>query len=184
VSVALLSCLQHNWYYLVIVLPAFAAAAAICAVFVSDWRVGLGRLVAAGTAVIVLLNLGIPSYRIFHNDYRRRYAPAVTYLKENRGPDDLVIGSGEIAFDLGFDSRVSDDCRLGYLSGRRAKYVVLEGQYYRYWLPWLSVHEPASAHYIKKLLDEDYDIAYDQKNGFGSVGVSDLPYRIYKRKNK
>ena len=183
-SFTLLSCLQDNWYYLVYVLPAFAAAVAICAVFAWERHFAFGRLVAAGITVTVLLNLGIPGFRILHNDYRGRYAAAMKYLKQNAGAGDLIIGSGEMAFDLGFDGRVVDDCRLGFLSGRTPEYIVLEGQYYRFWLPWLSVHEPKTIQYIKKVLDERYEIAYDQRRDrFVTIGTSDLPYRIYKRKS-
>jgi 4-amino-4-deoxy-L-arabinose transferase-like glycosyltransferase len=179
----LLSCLQDNWYYLVYILPAFAVAVAFCA----DWAlrrhtVNIHILLAAA-AVIVDLNLMPVGFRILHNDYHGRYGAAVEYLKNNSHANDLIMGSGELAFELGFDGRVVDDCRLGFLSGRRPEYIVLEAQYYRFWFPSLAAHEQQAYAYVSETLANNYEVVYDQKrDSFSSFGSSDAPYRIFRRK--
>jgi hypothetical protein len=183
IDYTLLSCLQDNWYYLVYILPALSAAVAMSA----HWLWQRGSWARAVTALGILsifgLNTAVISYRIFHNDYRNRYARAVVYLARHVAPDSLIVGSGELAFDLGFDGRVVDDCRIGYTSSRRPDYIVLEAQYYLFWFPWLARSEPETMKYIRHLLKEDYEKVYDQaKDSFQARGSSDLPYVIYKRK--
>jgi hypothetical protein len=141
--------------------------------------------VAAGLiiAAICVMNTGVIGIRLFHNDYRNRYARAVDYLARHAPSDALIVGSGELAFALGFDGRVLDDCRLGYTSGRRPDYIVLEAHYSQFWFSWMAGHEPETMAYIRKLLKEDYELVYDQhSDSFRSLGYSDLPYMIYKRK--
>ena len=183
ISFALLSCLQPNWYYLVYTLPAFSAALALCVVALLQNRSGWSRAVLAGVAGAVILNLAPPIFRIVHNNSRYRFDAAIAFLKNNAGPGDLIVGSGELAFGLGFDGRVVDDCRLGFATGRRPQFIVLEGQYYAQWIPWLTIAEPKVGRFIKKLLDEEYKIVYDQRHDrFSTIGTSDLPYLIYRRK--
>jgi 4-amino-4-deoxy-L-arabinose transferase-like glycosyltransferase len=180
----LLSCLQDNWYYLVYILPAFSAAVAITLMWL--WQRGWRTRIVAGLAVaaILTLNIGVIGFRIFHNDYRHRYEPVVAYLTKHAAPDALILGSGELAFDLGFDGRVIDDCRLGYTSGRQPDYIVLEAQYYAFWFSWLSTHEPGTFKYITTLLNDEYEKIYDQTyDKFRTMGTSDRPYQIYKRKD-
>jgi hypothetical protein len=174
----------YLWYYLVYILPVFSAAVAICTTYL--WERGfVGRLAASAVvASMVVLNTGVTGFRIFHNEYNNRYAKAVSYLKTSASPDALILGSAELGFELGFDGRIIDDCRLGYTSGRRPDYIVLESWYYMYWIPWLSVHEPQTFKYISKLLKEDYVKVYDQSSDrFRSRSFTDLPYTIYGRKD-
>jgi hypothetical protein len=183
VQFTLLSCLQDNAYYLVYVLPGFAAAVALCAKWI--WEQGrTGRIAAAFiVASCVVLNTAVIGYRIHHNEYANRYTRAASYLKAHAGPDALIIGSAELAFELGFDGRIVDDCRIGFTSGRRPDFIVMETFYYLFWLPHLAAQEPSTFKYIKKLLKEDYEKVYDQTNdAFQSRGTFDLPYVIYKRR--
>lgn len=182
VQFTLLSCLTDVWYYLIYILPVFSAAMAACVIYL--WHRGsVGRFAAVtAVAATVVLNTGVIGARIAHNEYKHRYLQAVSYLKANTSPDALIVGSAELAFELGFDGRIIDDCRLGFTSGRRPDYIVLETWYYMYWIPWLTVHEPKTAEYITALLKEDYTKVYDQsRDPFRSKGSSDLPYLIYKR---
>lgn len=183
VDFILLSCLQDNWYYLVHILPAFAAAVAICVRWLWDQR-RLPRLAAvAAVGAICTLNMGVIGFRIVHNDYGNRYLKAVDYLQRHASPDALIVGSAELAFDLGFDGRVIDDSRLGYTSGLRPDYIVLEAHYSQFWFSWFETHEASTLQYVRKLLAEDYEKVYDQaQDRYKSMGSSDLPYRIYKRK--
>ena len=183
IDFTLLSCLQPNWYYLVYVLPAYAAAVGIGAVWL--WRRGpAGRWAAAvAIAAIVSLNCAVNGFRILHNDYKNRYIPTVEYLTKQAAPNSLVVGSGELAFNLGFDGRVLDDCRLGFTSRKLPDYIVLEAHYRLFWFSWLSENEPTTFRYMMDVLHNDFELVYDQTQGqFQSLGTSDLPYQIFKRK--
>ncbi len=182
-SFTLLMCLQKNWYYLIFIIPYYTAILAI----VCNWlwsqsfhyRIAISSLLG----IALLLHLGIIGGRIVHDDYRTRYLEATNYLKRNAKPGDLIMGSGELAFQLGFEGRVVDDSRLGFLSGKKPEYIVLEGQYSLYWFPWFSVYEPETYRYILDLFANDYQMVLDQtKNGFITYGISDQPYQILKRK--
>lgn len=179
----LLSCMQDNAYYLIYVLPAFAAAVGVMATWLWDQR-AYGKIAACFIiTATVALNTAVIGYRILHNEYANRYDKAIAYLKKNAKPGDLIMGSGEIAFDLGFGGEVIDDSRIGYTSGKRPNYVVLEAFYYKYWIPYLAAFEPPTFHYIRNLLEEDFEKVYDQsQDGFRTRGTFDLPYVIYKRK--
>ncbi len=182
IEFTLLSCLQPNWYYLVYVLPAYAAAVGMASVWL--WHRSLiGQWAAVAViAGVVVLDSGVSGFRILHSDYRNRYLPAVDYLKQHAGPNSLIVGSGELAFDLGFEGRVLDDCRLGFTSKKVPDFIVLEAHYRMFWFSYLAENEPATFRYMIDLLNNDYELVYDQtQSNFKTVGSSDLPYQIYRR---
>src|SRR5271169_487716 len=179
----LLMCLQKAWYYLIFIIPYYTAILAI----VSNWlwsksfhyRIAVASLLG----IAILLYLGVTSGRIAQDDYRTRYLEATNYLKRNAKPGDLVMGSGELAFELGFEGQVLDDSRLGFLSGKKPEFIVIEGQYALYWIPWFADHEPDTYRYIQELFAYDYDVVLDQtKDRYTTYGISDRPYQVLKRK--
>ncbi len=182
-SFTLLMCLQKNWYYLIFIIPYYTAILAVVCNWLWSRSFPYRIAVTSLLGIALLLHLGIIGGRIVHDDYRTRYLKATDYLKHNAKPGDLIMGSGELAFQLGFEGQVVDDSRLGFLSGKRPEYIVLEGQYSLYWFPWFSVYEPETYRYILDLFANDYQIVLDQtKNGFTAYGISDQPYQILKRK--
>jgi hypothetical protein len=54
---------------------------------------------------------------------------AVTFIRDHAGPNDLVVGSHELGFALGFQERFLDDYRLGVVSGNVPDYIVIEEVY-------------------------------------------------------
>ena len=104
-------------------------------------------------------------------------------LELHTKPGDLIVGSGELAFELGFEGRVLDDCRLGFLSGKRPDYIVMEGHYRDFWLPMLARDEPATYRYMLDQFYNKYEIVYDQSYDHYTVyGFSDQPYQVLKRR--
>jgi 4-amino-4-deoxy-L-arabinose transferase-like glycosyltransferase len=183
IAFTVLMCIQKNWYYLIFIIPYYTAIVAI--VFAWLWRKSLGYRAAtiAFLAIVTALNLGIVSARILHDDYKHRFLEATTFLKHSSKPGDLIMGSGELAFQLGFDGQVLDDSRLGYSSGKTPEFIVIDGQYANYWLPWFSVYEPATYQYIQDLFTNKYEIIHDEKHDrYPTYGVSDRPYQILQRK--
>jgi len=130
----------------------------------------------------VVLKASIFGYRIMQDDFRGSYAGAIQFLRSNVHSGEMVMGSGELAFDLGFDGRVVDDCRLGFYTGKRPKYIVLDLQYYAMWMPYLAVHEPTVFRHVGRRLDEEYETVYDQKLQLNGTRGVDPPYKIYRLK--
>lgn len=178
-----LSCLQRSWYYLVYVLPSLAAALAICIVWLWERRSSASRIAVFGVAIFVVLKVGLFGYRIVQDVSRDSYTTAIQFLRSRARANDVVMGSGDLAFGLGFDGRVIDDCRLGFYTGKRPEYIVLDLQYYAMWMPYLAVHEPQAFRHLRKLLSEDYEIVYDQKFTPQVSKGRDPPHVIYRLRN-
>lgn len=180
---SLLMCIQKNWYYLIFILPCCTALLAIVLVWLWSKSTTARLAVVFALWLITGLQLGLYGVRILHNDYRGRFLKATDFLKHNAKPQDLIMGSGELAFQLGFDGQVLDDSRLGFLSGKIPEFIVLEAQYDISWFPWFAAHEPDTYAYIQDLITNKYEIVYDQaRDHYPTYGFSDRPYRILKRR--
>jgi 4-amino-4-deoxy-L-arabinose transferase-like glycosyltransferase len=120
-------------YYLVYILPYFAAATGIAISYL--WSsygkrvrvlcaVALACYVAVQTAAVMNLSFVTASYR-------KEYIPVVAYLKSTLQPDDLVMGPAQLGFSLGFENtQLVDDVWFGYWSGRRPTVLVVDRGYY------------------------------------------------------
>jgi hypothetical protein len=182
VDFMILSCLQKNWYYLIYIVSLFAADLAIVVTWL--WSKGpvIRVVTALAVAIILALQLSVSVFRFDHNDQHYRYARVIDYLKTHARTNELIMGSGELGFSLGFGDRVLDDCRLGFTSGKAADYIVVDVQYNGYF-SWLADHEPATYRYIRRTLADDYERVYDQTNdGYQSVAYYDQPYVVYQKR--
>jgi len=87
-------------------------------------------------------------------------------------PGSFVLGSADLAFELGFrGERFIDDTRLGYFSGRKPEFIVVE-EVYEITFAGHKLHRPAVHEFVTKLLAHDYELMYDRNF-----------YKIYRRKN-
>jgi len=97
--------------------------------------------------------------------------PRKGWVLRRKIPGDPVFGSAELGFELGFFSgQLTDDFRLGYRSGKRANFVVLDQNRYQEWIPNLKQPEPATFAFITNLLERDFRLAYQNP-----------AYKIYRR---
>jgi 4-amino-4-deoxy-L-arabinose transferase-like glycosyltransferase len=119
-------------------------------------------LLAAMVGCLVLVQVGVSASRIKQNVYAKSYLPAVNFVKGSAGTSALVMGSAELAFGLGFDSNLVDDFRLGYRSGKRADFIVMDRQRYREWIGHLEQQDPGNYRYIQSMLANDYRVVFDQ----------------------
>ena len=128
------------------------------------WLLGLlvGALTATQTAVL------FSRYR--SNPYARQYRPAVAFLKSHSTPGGVIMGSAELAFQLGFHGDLVDDYRLGYRSGKKPSVVVLDKIHYQTFIPGLRQEDPPAYRYASSLLEHDFKLAYENPG-----------YRIYLR---
>jgi hypothetical protein len=63
------------------------------------------------------------------NHYKNGYMAAVQFLRAHAGPNDLIVGSHELGFALGFQEHFLDDYRIGLGTGRYPDYIVVEEIY-------------------------------------------------------
>jgi len=159
---------QKLSWYLVHMIPFFAA---LLGVFLS-WLWTSTRVprwaIVTPMLFFLALQVGGMMLRIRQNDYRRSYLPAVQFLKANAGSS-LIMGSTDLAFQLGFDANLVDDIRLGYYSGKRADFIVVdeiyEDAFKGIWTQDLTVYQ-----YMSDLIARQYHPVYDYGH-----------YRIYAR---
>ena len=66
-----------------------------------------------------VIQLGGVVYRIRRDPYHREYLPAADFLRARAQPGDLIMGSHELRFTIGFRDDFVDDRLLG-LENREA----------------------------------------------------------------
>jgi hypothetical protein len=147
-------------FYLIHFLLPLAAILAVWLCSTWDART-LPRWALAGLlAVIAGMQLAAAASRIRSDPYRREYLTAAAFLRGHPAPNAVVMGSAELAFQLGFYGNLVDDYRLGYLSGQRPAVVVVDRNRYQEWIPNLERTEPAAYSYITNLLDREFKLAF------------------------
>lgn len=146
-------------FYLVHFTPLLACCMA-CWV-VTEWQgKGWRRCVAGGTAtLLILLQVSWIGYGIRRDSYRTAYLPAVAYLNQHAGPRDLIFAVSEFAFGMGFFGNLRDDSTLGYFTGKRAAYIVIDEPGYREAFRGFAAINPALYQYVQKTLT-DYQRVY------------------------
>ncbi len=151
---------QKLSFYLVHIVPFFTALLAVWLGWCWQRRVVPRPLVAASIVSLLALQFGGVLYRMRVNAHGRSFAPAAAYLKEYAAPDALIMGSAELGFPLGFHSNLVDDVRLGFYTGKRPRYVVVEETYQRSFDLYRK-YDPRIADHIARTL-ERCAIVYDE----------------------
>jgi 4-amino-4-deoxy-L-arabinose transferase-like glycosyltransferase len=147
--------------YTIHVIPLFVALLAIVIVWL--WR--KGQAYRAGAAAIVfllcLIHVGGFVYQIRADSYHRSYLPAIGFLHENTNTDQSIIGPGILGLALQYPPNLTDDFRLGYLSGETPQWIVVN-EWYDVWFRAMRRVEPDSYEFVKNRLDNEYTLVYDQ----------------------
>ena len=159
-------------YYIIYILPYFAAATGIAVSYL--WSsYGTGVRMACATALFgylavqtaAVLNLGMAT-----SGYRKEYSPVAAYLKSILRPDDLVMGTSELGFSLGFENpQLVDDVWFGYWSQRKPTVLVVDRWYYGPVIESATSRGIPSAAYYDNLF-KSYHLVREMKG-----------YRIYRR---
>ena len=138
--------------YIIHTLPLFAGLAAL---WIWNWTEGHRRARIVSIAIILTIQFLTIGYGVWKNDYRNEYLPAAAYLKQHGPPGSLIMGSGQLAYEFGFDGRLVDDVRLGYYSGRRPEFYVRD-DWYDDWLKGAKQRDPAVYQYVSATLAAHY----------------------------
>jgi hypothetical protein len=151
---------QKLSFYLIHIVPLYSALLAIWI----HWCWTSRRIPRAMITVMLLgflsLQLGGVAYRAKQDLYHNSYLPAVTFIEKNFDSHDQVMGSAVLGFNLGFD-RIIDDVRLGYLSGRRPRLIVV-GETYEGAFKDYQKYEPEIYRHILQLTTKEYRLVHNQ----------------------
>jgi hypothetical protein len=142
-------------FYLVHMTPLLCCCAAMG---IDSWWIagGVRRFTGAGVALLlVVFHIGWNVYSIRRDPYRQSYTAITTYIKRHAGPHALVMGGGELGFDLGFYGPVLEDATLGYYSGRQPDFVVVDDKCYRQTIYALEGKAPDVYRHVMKVLNQD-----------------------------
>jgi hypothetical protein len=161
-----------NEYYLVHIIPFYAFFLACVASWLWHRFTGVRWVTASALCLILGLQLGWSLYRILWlRPYQKQYLPVVRFLKGSMTPQDLVCGSAELAFGLGFhDPRIVDDLSVGRWSGKQPTILVMDKWYYLQIATSFDKKAPDYYLYINRLLRDDFHEIYSQRD----------EYRVYR----
>ncbi len=106
--------------YLIHIVPILTVLAAV--LLQAYWRTW--GAVAFGVALVI--QIAGSAYQISRFEYAREYAPAIAFLQSQGGG---VTGVASLGYGLGFDSRLTDDRRLGFYTGRDTRFDVIDSTY-------------------------------------------------------
>jgi 4-amino-4-deoxy-L-arabinose transferase-like glycosyltransferase len=120
-------------YYIIYILPYLAVATGIAASYLwSSYGTRVRVLCASALlSYLAVQTAAVTNLSMATSGYRKEYTPVVTYLKSILKPDDLVMGTSELGFSLGFENpQLVDDVWFGYWSVRRPTVLVVDRWYY------------------------------------------------------
>ncbi len=129
-------------------------------------------LLMATVLTVAVVQLGAIGHRISQNPYQNAYLPTTGFLKQHASPSQLIFGSSELAFQLGFDANVVDDYRLGFRSGKKPDFVVIDKNRYEEWIPLLEQQDPPAYRYVTAMMGRDFQLVLDRG-----------AYKIYSRRS-
>jgi uncharacterized membrane protein len=149
---------KQPWYLIYLVFPLTAALAISIRHLWPSHR----RVLLVAVAAFAALQIAYPALLIAQNKYRRIFLPLTAQISTDRPERPLVMGTAELGFGLGFDS-VIDDYRLGYFTGKRPEYIVIDPRYKSY-LDDARVSHPEIQAYAVQLIESLYSEIYS--NGY------------------
>jgi hypothetical protein len=146
-------------FYLIHIIPMFAAILSVWVYWCWSRRLVQRRIINVAVAAFLALQIGGVLYRVKQNAYERDYIPAVAFLNQHSDEKTLVIGGAEMAFGVGFD-HLKDDIRVGYYSGKRPDFVVMD-YHYNGLMSALRNREPLVYQSVIERLQHSYKQVYD-----------------------
>jgi len=120
---------HKRYYYLVYVMPAYTALAAVVAVWAWDHVTHARRLIAAVLTALLATNVALDLRQMGSTPQWTGYEDVVRYIRAHSPGTLRVIGGAELAFELGFGHGLVDDNTLGYWSRSRPDWIVIGLRY-------------------------------------------------------
>jgi 4-amino-4-deoxy-L-arabinose transferase-like glycosyltransferase len=153
--------LKRSFYLVHVLLP----IAIVLAVWLSwVWQRWPRAHMAVICAVLTISSVQLAGvFTLIRSRNRQRsFDPVIAFLQQRRTPDAVIMGPSELGFGLGYNPPLVDDFRLGFYSGKRARFIVVDDNY-RSFFQWLAQNEQPVYRYVQMSLDRDYQPVY--RNG-------------------
>jgi 4-amino-4-deoxy-L-arabinose transferase-like glycosyltransferase len=147
--------------YLIHVVPWFSAALAIAMADYWTGRRGPRLVPVAVLALVFFLDLVRVAVPAMRDKYHKQFLPAARYLERHTSPSDLIMGTAELGFGIGFDRNLIDDIMLGTTTGKSARFIVMDRRYQDY-VQSIRITAPAAYERAARQLDEKYEKVYDE----------------------
>lgn len=161
---------QKETWYLIHVVPVYTAVLAVWISWCWNKKSVPKWLVLFCVVGFFGLQLGGVAQRIRIDTYRRDYLPAVEFLRNRASAGQQIMGSSELGFGLHTFDGLIDDSRLGFYTGKRPDFIVVE-EAYKEQIEGSQTRRPELYRYINSLFSTEYQKVYDHQN-----------YEIYARR--
>jgi len=146
--------------YLVWITPLFIINSVVVWQCLKNHRY-LGLVYNLAFAYILMIGISGQLRIISMEQYRNRYLHDIVEFDTKYYQGGLIYGSGELAFYYDFDDTViKDDRKLGWVTGRKAEYIVLSPVVSQT-LEGLKAQSEDAAKYIRTLFDNEYELSYE-----------------------
>jgi hypothetical protein len=145
---------QHH--YLIHFVVWMISLTAVAGVWWWDRRSVPRSLLVACLVVVVMVQAATTGRRVTQRAYATAYLPVTAYLKAHAPGNGVVMGSAELAFELGYGDSLVDDQRLGFRSGKRPNFIVIDKNRYAEWIPQYQQREPETYRYIRGMMDSEF----------------------------
>ncbi|MGB8506829.1 MAG: glycosyltransferase family 39 protein [Pyrinomonadaceae bacterium] len=152
---------QKMSYNLLYIVPLYGALLAVFLRWCWTTSAVPRTLVTLCVSGLLVLQVGGVLYKMKQNTYAKGYAPAINFLKRNATPTSIIMGSSATGFGLGFPDTLVDDVKLGYYSGKRADFIVVDPEY-EGTLEAFKDRQPEVYAYFGKLFNEDFRLVHDE----------------------
>jgi hypothetical protein len=153
---------QKLTWYLIHVIPVYTSILAVWIVWCWNKRFVPRWLLAGMLFVLMAIQIGGVAQRIRLDAYHRSFAPAADFLRKNANGDQLIMASAEMGFGLGTFDHLVDDSRLGFQSGKRPDFIVIEEVYRTEFDSYKNRH-PDIYQFIQSRLTNEYKKVYDHE---------------------
>lgn len=153
---------QKLTWYLIHVVPIYTAILAVWIAWCWNNRIVPRWAVAGAVFLFVGLQVGAVLQKIRLDAYHRSFLPAVAFLKSKANDGHLIMGSAELGFGLGSFDHLVDDSRLGFNSGKKPDFIVVE-EVYRTEFDSYKANRQDVYQFINTRLANEYRKVYDHE---------------------
>jgi len=141
--------------YLVWIVPLFLLNLA-GVVHAVRWKGFFKLILVLILSYIILFSVGGTVYAMAQNTYCNEYLSDLEHFAGHHYKGGKIYGRGELAFFFNFDDGiVQDDPRLGFYTGVKPRYFVVDDDYRR-WFARFKKEEPAVWEHIERNLSRNY----------------------------
>ncbi len=144
---------QHQ--YLIHFVVWMISLTAVAGVWWWDHRSLPRWMLAAALVALVMIQVATTGRRVSQRAYSTMYLATTNYLKAHAQGKDTIMGSAELSFELA-NGGVVDDPRLGYRSGHRPDFIVIDRNRYAEWIPQYEQREPQTYRYIRSMMAHEF----------------------------